>query len=92
MSDEIPLSDTEGTEAKILSIEDLYSDLKKTLKEAKGGDAEALPILESELLHPNVNEKDGVAKALKSLLDLAATRARVEKQEAPNGSENTSEA
>lgn len=75
----------DGAEAKILSIEDLYSDLKKTLKETKGGDAEVLTTLEGELLHPNVSEKESVAKALKGLLDLAASRARADKQEAADG-------
>ena len=39
-------TDTNGTEAKILSIDNLYSDLKETLKEIKGGDAEVLTVLE----------------------------------------------
>ena len=79
----------DGTEVKILSIEDLYTDLKKTLKQIKDGDTDVLIILDHDLLHPNVNEKDGVANALKSLNDLAATRAQVETKEASDENSST---
>lgn len=73
---------TGEAEAKVLTIEELYGQLKNVLKEIPGGDADVLAVLEKELLHPSVNEKINTAKALTQLTDLAASRARTNKEEA----------
>ncbi|MCM0606298.1 MAG: hypothetical protein KA715_09420 [Xanthomonadaceae bacterium] len=83
-------TNTDVADSKILSIEVLYSDLKKSLKEIKDGDVEVLATIESDLLNPNGDEKENITKALKRLMDLAATRAQAEKKEEVD--DNTSKA